>query len=126
MKVSAASFSTVLAIDTTQKDLTQLALIEGQQVTPLAKSVRAQELQAMISELLNSRGLPVTDLAAIAVLVGPGSFTGIRIGATAANTLHWLYKIPLLAIPSDDFDQSIAQLLNGQEFTTTSAIIPRV
>ncbi len=58
----------------------------------------AQTLISEVQQLLQQRGLKSADLSAIAVSVGPGSFTGLRVGIVFAATLSWLHKLPLVAV----------------------------
>ena len=50
--------------------------------------------------LLTEAGVSKQDIEAIAVSLGPGSFTGVRIGLAAAKTLAYWLRIPLLGIPT--------------------------
>ncbi len=60
----------------------------------------AQRLVPSISALLSSRGLALSDLAKVAVGLGPGSFTGLRIGVTTARTLAHALRLPLVGLSS--------------------------
>lgn len=51
-----------------------------------------------LERLLNEEGLTRDDVDGIAVGVGPGSYTGIRIAVTAAKTLAWAWGIPVTSI----------------------------
>ncbi len=53
-----------------------------------------------IVSLLEAEGVNLADLGAIAVGLGPGSYTGLRIGLTAAKTLAYAVRKPLLALDS--------------------------
>ena len=60
----------------------------------------AEQLHPLIKELLKEASLSYSDLSAVAVGKGPGSFTGLRIGVSAAKGLCFALQIPLLAIDS--------------------------
>ncbi|APB77084.1 tRNA threonylcarbamoyladenosine biosynthesis protein TsaB [Paenibacillus peoriae] len=51
-----------------------------------------------LERLLNEEGLTRDDVDGIAVGVGPGSYTGIRIAVTAAKTLAWAWGVPVTSI----------------------------
>jgi len=57
-------------------------------------------LLPMISEMAKTAGFELKDLDAIAVSAGPGSFTGLRIGAATAKGLCLANEIPLIAVSS--------------------------
>ncbi|MEC4567127.1 tRNA (adenosine(37)-N6)-threonylcarbamoyltransferase complex dimerization subunit type 1 TsaB [Paenibacillus sp. CMAA1739] len=51
-----------------------------------------------LERLLNESGLTRDDVDGLAVGVGPGSYTGIRIAVTAAKTLAWAWGVPVTSI----------------------------
>lgn len=75
--------------------------------TPRSDSGRhAQMLVADIDVLLSSRQLLPSDIDVVAVSIGPGSFTGLRVGLVFAKTFAWINAAKLVAV---DTLQAIAQ-----------------
>ena len=58
----------------------------------------AEKLHVFIADSLKALRIDFSDLAAIAVSQGPGSYTGLRIGVSAAKGLCYALNIPLIAI----------------------------
>lgn len=70
-------------------------------VAPGGSSRRhAAGLVSSIRELLRGAGLAVGDLDAIAVGLGPGSFTGLRVGLAAAKMFAYASGVPLIGFDS--------------------------
>jgi tRNA threonylcarbamoyladenosine biosynthesis protein TsaB len=79
----------------------------------------AEKLHVFIEEVIAEAGITVQDLVAIAVSQGPGSYTGLRIGVSAAKGLCYALNIPLIAI---DTLQTLASQANVSE----GKIIPMI
>jgi tRNA threonylcarbamoyladenosine biosynthesis protein TsaB len=62
----------------------------------------SRELFARMQETLDAAQLSLDDLDALAVGIGPGSWTGLRIGLTAMKTLAQTRGLPLAGVPSFD------------------------
>ncbi len=62
----------------------------------------AERLMAVISRALETSGGGFADLRRIAVSVGPGSFTGIRVGVATARGLSLALKIPAVGVSTLD------------------------
>ncbi len=60
----------------------------------------AEQLHVFIQEVLLEAAISLSDIMAIAVSKGPGSYTGLRIGVSAAKGLCYALNIPLIAIPT--------------------------
>jgi tRNA threonylcarbamoyladenosine biosynthesis protein TsaB len=58
------------------------------------------ELAPRLARMLKSARLNVSDLSALAVSIGPGSFTGLRIGLAVAKGLALPHKLPVIGIPT--------------------------
>lgn len=63
-------------------------------------SIHGKGLAPQIQKALAQNALSPDALAAIAVSIGPGSWTGLRIGLSAAKAMAWALKIPLVPVPS--------------------------
>lgn len=60
----------------------------------------AERLHLFIDEILKENDLTPHDLDAVAVSKGPGSYTGLRIGVSAAKGLCFSLDIPLISVPT--------------------------
>jgi tRNA threonylcarbamoyladenosine biosynthesis protein TsaB len=58
----------------------------------------AEKLMPMVSEIMAEAALDFTDLQAIAVTTGPGAFTGIRIGLSAARGFALAAGLPVIGV----------------------------
>jgi tRNA threonylcarbamoyladenosine biosynthesis protein TsaB len=95
----------LLAIDTATH-LAGLALYDQGQVwaeeTWHSAMTHTVELMPRIRRMLSAYQLAIESLAGIGVSLGPGSFTGLRIGLAAAKGLALPYRLPLVGVPTLD------------------------
>ena len=71
-----------------------------QHSTNQSQKDHASWLQPAMEKLLKESGVRFSELKAIAVVAGPGSYTGLRVGMASAKGLCFALKIPLLLIDS--------------------------
>jgi len=88
----------ILAIDTTEPS-TGIGLA-GDHLTKIKTWVsqhnQSQELLPKIDQLLKSNRVKPTQLKWVAVNLGPGSFTGLRVGISVANAFGYGLQIPVI------------------------------
>ncbi|KKS98698.1 MAG: hypothetical protein UV73_C0001G0219 [Candidatus Gottesmanbacteria bacterium GW2011_GWA2_43_14] len=88
----------ILYLDTAKRDEVKVSLksAEGQVREKTAeRGFSSQALLGVIEDLLGEAGVKISDLKGIEFFRGPGSYTGLKVGATVANTLGWFLKIPV-------------------------------
>ncbi|MFV7234438.1 tRNA (adenosine(37)-N6)-threonylcarbamoyltransferase complex dimerization subunit type 1 TsaB [Flavobacterium sp. ZB4R12] len=107
----------ILNIETATKNCSVALAKEGK--TILCKEIaeegysHAERLHVFIEEIIQEAGITFKDLVAVAVSQGPGSYTGLRIGVSAAKGLCFALGIPLIAIDTLKTLASQVKVSNG-------------
>lgn len=60
----------------------------------------SQTIMGLIDSALQAAGTSISDINALCVDIGPGSFTGVRIGVSIVNSIALVNSLPLYAVPS--------------------------
>jgi len=100
----------------TASDVTEVAIIKGNEVFFRAQEGRnktSTTLFLVIDELMKEAELDLKDLDYLGCVVGPGSFTGIRIGVCTIRTMAYVFNIK--CVPVTYFDL-LAYNLEGDDF----------
>jgi tRNA threonylcarbamoyladenosine biosynthesis protein TsaB len=110
--------SFILNIETATKNCSVSIAKNGE--TILCKEIaeegysHAEKLHVFIEDVIAESGISVQELAAIAVSQGPGSYTGLRIGVSAAKGLCFALNIPLIAVDTLQTLASKANVSDGK------------
>ncbi|KLT71731.1 tRNA (adenosine(37)-N6)-threonylcarbamoyltransferase complex dimerization subunit type 1 TsaB [Flavobacterium sp. ABG] len=110
--------SFILNIETATKNCSVAIAKNGE--TILCKEIaeegysHAEKLHVFIEEVIAEAGISVQDLTAVAVSQGPGSYTGLRIGVSAAKGLCYALNVPLIAVDTLLTLASQAQVTEGK------------
>ncbi len=105
----------ILCIET-GTDICSVGLARGGETVALRESSQrdhARLAAAYVAEVLASEGISPTELSAVAVSKGPGSYTGLRIGVSLAKGLCYGLGIPLIGINSLACLQAIVSPAGG-------------
>ena len=78
-----------------------------------SKRSLSRRLLGELDGLLTRSSLTLADMTAFAVGVGPGSFTGVRVGVTTAKTLAQVLEKPLVGVGTLDAYAEVLSALNG-------------
>jgi tRNA threonylcarbamoyladenosine biosynthesis protein TsaB len=99
--------------------LCKLTLIDGEQRFEYeweANRQLAKGLLRWLEERLTENGRKWQDLTGIGAFLGPGSFTGLRIGLTVLNTLADALKIPIVGTKGELWhDNAVQRLKSGED-----------
>lgn len=115
--------SLILNLETATKNCSVALAKDGKTIA--CKEIAAQnfshaeKLHVFIEEILSENNIQFSDLNAIAVSQGPGSYTGLRIGVSSAKGLCYALNIPLIAIDT-------LQLLAKQITIENGIILPMI
>ena len=93
----------LLGCETANAPLSVAIVKDGKVVAEVVQNIKlTHSIGAMpaIEEVMKKAGVTPSELDAIAVSEGPGSYTGVRIGVTLAKTLAWSLQKPLVGVSS--------------------------
>ena len=94
----------ILNIETSSTNCSVCLSNKGQLIDCLEKDSpsysHSQKLHSFIAELMNRNKIKFKDLNAVSVGIGPGSYTGLRIGLSASKGICYALNIPLISVSS--------------------------
>lgn len=104
----------ILGLDTSGEQ-TRIALFDKQICQERSwshQNNQSKDLLPAIDRLLRNNKIKLTDLAGIFIVLGPGSYTGLRVGVSVANVLAASLNIPIFGHSVDKQDESLIKLLH--------------
>ena len=113
----------ILAFDTTGENASVAIYDEEKNLYKLSSDDAMNHLKGLLpmtQQLLKDTGISRDELTHIAVSVGPGSFTGIRIGVATAKTIAQALGIPVIPVTS------LASFLSAEEREGESLVCPMI
>lgn len=126
----------ILNIETATKNCSVSLAKNGE--TILCKEIaeqgysHAEKLHVFIEEIVNEANLNFSEIKAVAVSKGPGSYTGLRIGVSAAKGLCYALQIPLISIDTmqvlakkANVDGLVVPMIDARRMEVYSAIFDK-
>ena len=107
----------ILAIDTSSAWCSVALSLEGREPQFRHEPVSAgasQLLLPWVEEMLAQSNISLQELSAIAVCIGPGAFTGVRLGVAAVQGLAISHQLPVISVSS--LDAIAAQVVQSSMF----------
>ena len=108
----------ILTINTIERDQIELGLFDGHNLYcfEFETANQSDDILHTIEGILSKQKLKLQNLTAILVHHGPGSYTGVRVGATVANTIAWTLNIPVLAYGEDNLIKCLEKVQKQSNF----------
>lgn len=76
-----------------------------------AHRILAETISSEIEQLLETHGHSLKDINGVGIFKGPGSFTGLRIGHSVANSLAYGLKVPICGGEDDGWKEEVVSKL---------------
>lgn len=92
----------ILAIDTAGTHCSVMLLVDGKEFLRSENTSQrhSRHILGMIDQLMNEAGIHLDNLHLLVWNAGPGSFTGLRIGASVVQALAYSFRLPVLSLSS--------------------------
>lgn len=95
----------ILALETSSKVSSVAVADENRIVSEISVQTRFTHSETLLENIQTALKIAETDfenISAVAVGIGPGSFTGLRIGLATAKSLSYAWKIPIIGVPTSE------------------------
>ncbi|MBQ1459626.1 MAG: tRNA (adenosine(37)-N6)-threonylcarbamoyltransferase complex dimerization subunit type 1 TsaB [Oscillospiraceae bacterium] len=115
----------ILALETSAKSVSAAVTENGIVLASVYQNTgltHSRTLMPLVDAMLKNSGIPLEDIGLVAVASGPGSFTGLRIGVSAAKGLAWTLELPCCAVSTLE---AMAQNLRHMDATVVCAMDAR-
>ncbi|MCL5407026.1 MAG: tRNA (adenosine(37)-N6)-threonylcarbamoyltransferase complex dimerization subunit type 1 TsaB [Patescibacteria group bacterium] len=116
----------ILDINTTRREKIYLILYKekSQKCFEFETQDQSADLLVVIEKILKQQKTLLKNLKAIMINIGPGSFTGVRVGVTVANTLAWTLDIPIYGYKEGEQDKIFGEAIKNRQNKFSKSVIP--
>ncbi len=85
---------------------------------------QSEDLLTAIDGILKKEKISLQDINKILVNQGPGSYTGVRVGVTVANTLSWSLNLPVFGYKEGELEKTLQKLSTTKESKFSKITLP--
>ena len=114
----------------TATDVCSVALSRGTEIIGLKEEAggnnHAKNLLPFVDDVLKQSGISMSEINGVAVSIGPGSYTGLRIGVSTAKGIAYTAGIPVMAISTLESIAQGAKTLWSETSTESVQIVPMI
>jgi tRNA threonylcarbamoyladenosine biosynthesis protein TsaB len=113
----------ILLINTALEEASVGIAVNGKLVDQLLNPIQKEHasfLHPAIQSICKNNGITLKDIMAVSVINGPGSYTGLRVGLSAAKGICYANQLPLLCI------NTLEWMAYGNQDQATDLIVPMI
>lgn len=109
----------ILTINTKDREKIEIGLVDNLNHKTIKFNTlnQSDDILNVIINILVQYKTKINDINAILVHEGPGSYTGVRVGITVANTLAWSLNKPTLGYNNDNFKEILKIAQKQKKFS---------
>ena len=137
-KINGKYMSKILIINTIDRNSIELGIYQKDELRcfefetekPLdwlpkgARGKQSEDLLPAIDGILKKEKLSLQDINSVLVNQGPGSYTGVRVGVTVANTLGWSLNIPVYGYREGELEKILEKLSTSKISKFSKIVLP--
>ena len=114
----------------TATDVCSVALSRGSEIIGLKEEAggnnHAKNLLPFVDEVLKQSGVSMSEINGVAVSIGPGSYTGLRIGVSTAKGIAYTASIPVMVVSTLESIAQGAKALWSENASEPVQIVPMI
>jgi len=108
----------ILIIDTTEKFKLIIGLKDKKtELFECETKNQSDDLLVFIKKTLESKDITLQEIVKIFVNIGPGSYTGVRVGVAMANALGWSLDKPVIGYKSGELEKQNFDINSNDKFS---------
>lgn len=115
----------ILVISTIDREKISLKLISKEEkIFDFKTDDQSRDLLLFIEKTFKKEKISLQNLKAIVINLGPGSYTGIRVGVTVGNILAWSLNIPIFGFWDNNYSEILEKIEKDSPEGFSNPVLP--